>query len=48
MYIGTYHEEGKEPVIYTVSTEYKPKDKDRLLALLKQCKRKGYWTVDVQ
>ena len=47
LYIGTYHEDGKEPVIYSVdSEEYTPENKERLLILIKQCKRNGYWTID--
>lgn len=47
IYIGTYHEDGKEPVRFTVSDkEYTKEDKERLLKLLKQAKRKGYWTDD--
>jgi hypothetical protein len=44
MYIGTYHEEGKPPMVIMVSDEYKPEDKERLLAIAKQRFQRGYWT----
>lgn len=55
VYIGTYHEDGKEPVQYTISQEEldrliqkgesEESLKERLLSILRQSKKRGFWTA---
>lgn len=56
IYIGTYREDDREPVKYWVTRKELEDNSipgeterdaiNRLLCLLKQCKRRGFWMFD--